>query len=142
MQLLLGEVPERVVFNQKGFIVALSPYLALTQAVRQGDLVEFNRVVQEVNRTACEAKRCRILTCLLSQNESTLVHELELAGAGTFRVVAVFFLFWLEARENNAHFFSSTFSLLPSSGFLAFCISSCHSGYGLCGVNTRTGAFR
>lgn len=26
----------------------LKPYLALTQAVRQGDLVEFNRVVKEV----------------------------------------------------------------------------------------------
>lgn len=47
VQLLLGEVPERAVFNQKGFSVALRPYLALTQAVRQGDLVEFNRVVKK-----------------------------------------------------------------------------------------------
>lgn len=47
-QLLLGEVPERSVFNQKGFVVSLKPYLALTQAVRQGDLVEFNRIVGEV----------------------------------------------------------------------------------------------
>ncbi|CAM9643856.1 unnamed protein product [Ascophyllum nodosum] len=47
VQLLLGEVPERSVFNQKGFRVALKPYLSLTQAVRQGDLVEFNRVVKE-----------------------------------------------------------------------------------------------
>lgn len=47
-QLLLGEVPERSVFNQKGFVVSLRPYLALTQAVRQGDLVEFNRIVKEV----------------------------------------------------------------------------------------------
>ena len=35
-------------FNQKGFVVSLRPYLALTQAVRQGDLVEFNRIVKEV----------------------------------------------------------------------------------------------
>lgn len=35
-------------FNQKGFVAALRPYLALTQAVRQGDLVEFNSVVKEV----------------------------------------------------------------------------------------------
>ncbi|CAM9981141.1 unnamed protein product, partial [Ectocarpus fasciculatus] len=48
VQLLLGEVPERSVFNQKGFVVSLKPYLALTQAVRQGDLVEFNRIVGEV----------------------------------------------------------------------------------------------
>ena len=38
-------------FNQKGFVVALKPYLALTQAVRQGDLVEFNSVVKEVRDT-------------------------------------------------------------------------------------------
>lgn len=49
LQLLLGEVPERAVFNQKGFSVALRPYLALTQAVRQGDLIEFNRVVKMVS---------------------------------------------------------------------------------------------
>ncbi|CAM9932749.1 unnamed protein product, partial [Hapterophycus canaliculatus] len=48
VQLLLGEVPERSVFNQKGFVVSLKPYLGLTQAVRQGDLVEFNRIVKEV----------------------------------------------------------------------------------------------
>lgn len=35
-------------FNQKGFVVSLRPYLALTQAVRQGDLVEFNRIVKQV----------------------------------------------------------------------------------------------
>eukprot|EP00904_Undaria_pinnatifida_P013820 jgi/Undpi1/9569/HiC_scaffold_27.g12025.m1 len=51
VQLLLGEVPERSVFNQKGFVVALKPYLALTQAVRQGDLVEFNSVVKEHEAT-------------------------------------------------------------------------------------------
>ncbi|CAM9589888.1 unnamed protein product [Ectocarpus sp. 4 AP-2014] len=51
VQLLLGEVPERSVFNQKGFVVSLKPYLALTQAVRQGDLVEFNRIVGEHEST-------------------------------------------------------------------------------------------
>ncbi|CAM9997712.1 unnamed protein product [Pylaiella littoralis] len=51
VQLLLGEVPERSVFNQKGFVVSLKPYLALTQAVRQGDLVEFNRIVKEHEAT-------------------------------------------------------------------------------------------
>lgn len=67
-QLLLGEVPERAVFNQKGFSVALRPYLALTQAVRQGDLVEFNRVVSEVRFVCvcvCYAPliRCRFCLC-------------------------------------------------------------------------------
>jgi len=38
VQLLMGELPERAFFNQPGLISALEPYLALTQAVRLGDL--------------------------------------------------------------------------------------------------------
>ncbi|CAN0456681.1 unnamed protein product [Discosporangium mesarthrocarpum] len=55
-QLLLGEVPERAVFNQEGFSVALRPYLELTQAVRQGDLIEFNKVVEKRNAVFREDK--------------------------------------------------------------------------------------
>jgi len=44
--LLMGEVPERGLFNQPDYRVAtLAPYLALTVAVREGNLGEFNRVV-------------------------------------------------------------------------------------------------
>jgi 26S proteasome regulatory subunit N3 len=45
--LLMGEVPERGIFNQPDYRVALAPYLALTVAVREGNLGEFNRVVSE-----------------------------------------------------------------------------------------------
>ncbi len=45
VQLLLGEIPERSVFNQRGLQVALVPYLQLTHAVRLGNLEEFNRAV-------------------------------------------------------------------------------------------------
>jgi hypothetical protein len=48
VQLLLGEVPERGVFNQSGFRGPLLPYLQLTQAVRLGDLIEFNHAVEQV----------------------------------------------------------------------------------------------
>jgi 26S proteasome regulatory subunit N3 len=48
VQLLLGEVPERSVFNQSGFRGPLLPYLQLTQAVRLGDLIEFNHAVEQV----------------------------------------------------------------------------------------------
>lgn len=43
--LLMGEVPERGIFNQPDYRAALAPYLALTVAVREGNLGEFNRVV-------------------------------------------------------------------------------------------------
>jgi 26S proteasome regulatory subunit N3 len=44
VQLLMGEVPERPFFNQAGLRVPLEPYLALTQAVRLGNLEMFNKV--------------------------------------------------------------------------------------------------
>ena len=44
-QLLMGEVPERRVFFQSGMKLELSPYLAITQAVRQGDLGRFEATV-------------------------------------------------------------------------------------------------
>jgi len=51
VQLLMGEVPERTVFNQPEFRGALAPYLALTKAVRVGDLMQFNQVLQEFTET-------------------------------------------------------------------------------------------
>lgn len=44
VQLLMGEIPERSLFNQPDLRVALQPYLSLTQAVRNGDLVQFAAV--------------------------------------------------------------------------------------------------
>lgn len=46
VQLLMGDIPERQIFNQKELRVALFPYLQLTQAVRGGDLQAFNQVVE------------------------------------------------------------------------------------------------
>lgn len=46
VQLLMGEIPERSVFNQPELAQALQPYLELTQAVRNGDLVQFNDVIK------------------------------------------------------------------------------------------------
>ncbi|KAG1462773.1 hypothetical protein G6F56_005441 [Rhizopus delemar] len=41
VQLLLGEIPERSLFRQPILKKALAPYLAITQAVRIGDLAKF-----------------------------------------------------------------------------------------------------
>ena len=46
VQLLMGEIPEREVFFTSGMTVELAPYLAITQAVRRGDLIVFNKVVE------------------------------------------------------------------------------------------------
>jgi 26S proteasome regulatory subunit N3 len=47
VQLLMGEIPERHVFFTKGMQTELAPYLAITQAVRQGDLAVFKKVISE-----------------------------------------------------------------------------------------------
>ncbi|CAI5734872.1 unnamed protein product [Peronospora destructor] len=47
VQLLMGEVPERNVFNQDKLRNALAPYLQLTNAVRVGNLEEFNLVLSQ-----------------------------------------------------------------------------------------------
>jgi 26S proteasome regulatory subunit N3 len=46
VQLLMGEIPERSLFNQPDLRGPLKPYLALTQAVRAGDVVQFNAAMQ------------------------------------------------------------------------------------------------
>lgn len=47
VQLLMGEIPERHVFFSKGMKIELAPYLAITQAVRQGDLGVYTKIVSE-----------------------------------------------------------------------------------------------
>ena len=46
VQLLMGEIPERGLFNQTDLITALKPYFVLTQAVRNGDLIQFNSTLE------------------------------------------------------------------------------------------------
>ena len=45
VQLLMGDIPERSVFNQPETRHLLTPYLKLTQAVRNGNMPQFNEVV-------------------------------------------------------------------------------------------------
>ncbi|RKP04146.1 hypothetical protein CXG81DRAFT_29092 [Caulochytrium protostelioides] len=46
VQLLMGEVPARSLFREPHLAVALAPYLALTRAVRAGDLHAFSAALQ------------------------------------------------------------------------------------------------
>lgn len=47
VRLLLGEIPERTIFMQKGMEKALRPYFDLTNAVRIGDLELFRKVAEK-----------------------------------------------------------------------------------------------
>ncbi|PKA60400.1 putative 26S proteasome non-ATPase regulatory subunit 3 [Apostasia shenzhenica] len=51
VRLLLGEIPERTVFMQKGMQKALTPYFELTNAVRIGDLELFKTVAEKFSST-------------------------------------------------------------------------------------------
>ncbi|XP_074329351.1 putative 26S proteasome non-ATPase regulatory subunit 3 [Apium graveolens] len=51
VRLLLGEIPERTVFMQKGMEKALRPYFELTNAVRIGDLELFRTVADKFSST-------------------------------------------------------------------------------------------
>lgn len=51
VRLLLGEIPERTVFMQKGMEKALRPYFELTNAVRIGDLELFRSVADKFSST-------------------------------------------------------------------------------------------
>lgn len=45
VQLLMGELPDRSLFRQAEYAVALQPYLELAQALRIGDLAAYTQVV-------------------------------------------------------------------------------------------------
>lgn len=47
VQLLMGDIPERTIFNQPELRQHLRPYLTLTQAVRNGDLNDFHSTVNQ-----------------------------------------------------------------------------------------------
>ncbi|KAL2512496.1 26S proteasome non-ATPase regulatory subunit 3A [Abeliophyllum distichum] len=51
VRLLLGEIPERTIFMQKGMEKALRPYFELTNAVRIGDLELFKTVADKFSST-------------------------------------------------------------------------------------------
>ncbi|GJN15492.1 hypothetical protein PR202_gb02413 [Eleusine coracana subsp. coracana] len=67
VRLLLGEIPERTVFMQKGMKKALTPYFELTNAVRVGDLELFKSVADKFASTF-SADRTRNLIVRLRHN--------------------------------------------------------------------------
>ena len=64
---LLGDIPERATFDQPELRSALTPYLALTTAVRHGDLLEFEKVV-EANAALFKVDKTHTLILRLGHN--------------------------------------------------------------------------
>lgn len=67
IELLMGEIPDREVFKKPEFRKALTPYLALTRAVRAGDIQQFSSVLA-AETAALRADRNYALACRLRQN--------------------------------------------------------------------------
>lgn len=67
VRLLLGEIPERTDFQAPKLQAPLAPYLALTAAVRGGDVTAFNRVAEE-HAGVFEADRVHHLVSRLRYN--------------------------------------------------------------------------
>ena len=61
VQLLMGEIPEKSIFNQKNLRVPLEPYLALTQTVRSGDLQEFHNIVKKYEKSFQDDKNLTLV---------------------------------------------------------------------------------
>ena len=64
---LQGEIPERSMFRQPIYRICLAPYLELTKAVRLGDTVIFNKVIEKYS-AAFEADETMTLIVRLRQN--------------------------------------------------------------------------
>ncbi|KAE9417078.1 hypothetical protein Angca_006455, partial [Angiostrongylus cantonensis] len=77
--LLQGEIPERSIFRQPIYRKCLQPYLELTQAVRTGDLVQFNNIVKR-HSPVFEKDETLTLIVRLRQNViKTAVKQISLA---------------------------------------------------------------
>lgn len=72
VQLLMGEIPDRHVFLVPSMQAELAPYMAITQAVRRGDLSVFNKAVSD---HAARLQEDRTFTLI-----SRLAHQVIKAG--------------------------------------------------------------
>jgi len=79
VQLLMGDIPERPLFHQKGLIVPLAPYMQLTQAVRFGDLVAFKNCLKKHNDTFARDKTLNLILCLRNNVLKTGLRKINLS---------------------------------------------------------------
>lgn len=79
VQLLMGEIPERPLFMQRGLIVALQPYMQLTQAVRFGDMIAFQACLKDHNDTFIRDKTLNLIHRLRNNVLKTGLRKINLS---------------------------------------------------------------
>lgn len=79
VRLLLGEIPERVLFRQPGLQAALEPYFDLTQAVRKGDLHTFHAVAERYSAVFAKDKTSNLIVRLRRNVIRTGLRHINLA---------------------------------------------------------------
>ncbi|XP_022928271.1 probable 26S proteasome non-ATPase regulatory subunit 3 [Cucurbita moschata] len=79
VRLLLGEIPERTVFTQKGMEIALRPYFELTNAVRIGDLERFKTVAEKFSCTFSSDRTNNLIVRLRHNVIRTGIHNISLS---------------------------------------------------------------
>lgn len=79
VQLLMGDIPERPLFRQKGLVAPLQPYMQLTQAVRFGNLGDFQQCLQEHNDTFVRDKTLTLISRLRNTVIKTGLRKINLS---------------------------------------------------------------
>jgi len=79
VDLLLGDIPERSRFTQKDMEGSLKPYFELCQAVRQGNLGEFNKVVERHHKKFQEDKTITLIHRLRHNVIKTGIRRISIA---------------------------------------------------------------
>jgi len=79
VRMLLGEIPERTMFREKGMQNALKPYFDITQAVRIGDLVLFKQLMEKYAEVLTKDKTLNLIARLRRNVIRTGLRRINLA---------------------------------------------------------------
>ncbi|KAI1704941.1 PCI domain-containing protein [Ditylenchus destructor] len=78
VSLLQGEIPERSIFRLPIHQVTLAPYLKLAQAVRFGNIVEFNKVLQDFSETFTKDHTSTLIVRLRQNVIKTAIRQISM----------------------------------------------------------------
>ncbi|KAE9555614.1 hypothetical protein FO519_001192 [Halicephalobus sp. NKZ332] len=84
IQLLLGQIPERSVFRVAAFKKPLAAYLELTHAVRLGDIIQFNKVVENFKPVFTADETITLIVRLRQNVIKTAIRQISLAYSRIF----------------------------------------------------------
>jgi 26S proteasome regulatory subunit N3 len=79
IQLLLGLIPERSVFRVAAYKKPLAPYLELTHAIRLGDIIHFNKIVDTYKPVFTKDETITLIVRLRQNVIKTAIRQISLA---------------------------------------------------------------